>query len=411
MMKRKLIQLLSMCMCIAMIVGCAPMNDRDLVDNNSTEAIKKKGEWNEEINKLKSYKPADLPEHINIDVSNSILIDADISVSRDLDEYQVLGLKLKLHLFDVDNDLDKVLKLMGNPKVVKREKGESEETLPDEKTKLRSNAAYLNETSFVQIRDSRVMICALDNTPYTVSSGVSGYYNNLFSIPDDIAGTLYKEDKELGFMKVEQAKKDAEKFFEKVGADNICNLKCFSCDKESIQEEVNDSLADMKNAGRDESEIPQIDKVTTKDEGYYIVAQQGYNGVPYLPVQADLSISNTFTIYGTRMELLLTENGIIDATIDDLFQAEEHGQKYEIVSVGDILETFIELHNDETSTVKSIVKNVGLYYLPVLKDKENMCFNAYPVYCVIYDLPSADNAGFVTREFNIFDAVTGERIQ
>ena len=42
-MKRKLIQLLSMCMCIAMIVGCAPMNDRDLVDNNSTEAIKKKG--------------------------------------------------------------------------------------------------------------------------------------------------------------------------------------------------------------------------------------------------------------------------------------------------------------------------------------------------------------------------------
>ena len=225
--KKKIIFRLGVFACILAISGCTPMNDKEMKAFEEVEGQKSDNNWLTEIEKLKKIKPSDLPKNINIKVSDGLLVDADISVSSELEDYQVSGLKLKQNLFDVDKDLDRLLNLLGNPKVVKREENVSDEVMADDETFLRINSAYFDNDTFVQVRDRRFMVCGRTNTPYEIST-VGGYYSSLFSFPDGVMEELYLENIELDFMKVDSAKETAKHFMKDMGVHDICNVRCFS---------------------------------------------------------------------------------------------------------------------------------------------------------------------------------------
>lgn len=407
-MKRRLMKLLGVGSCLVLLAGCAPMNSEQVADAGGTENQTVVSDWQSKVEELKEVEPAELPEHLTLEVSDTLQIDAEIAVSKELEEYQVAELKLTPYLFEVDTDLDRLLELLGNPEVTEREERTSDELLADEETCLQIRTAYLQDGNFVQVRDSRFMVCRTQNTIYGLS-GIGGYYSSLFY--DEAAGSRYPENGELDFMTVQEAKDSARSFLAEMGVEDLCSLRCFTCDRESLQEEVTARIETMKLAGREQSEVDAVDSEVEKtDEGYYLVAQQGYQGIPYYPTYADASVSNNFTETGTNIELTVTDAGILDAEATGLYEPAATGEKLKILPLGEILDTFIALNNDETAAGQSTVRYMGLFYLPVLEDKEGMRFNALPVYCVMYDQIREAATGFYTREYNVFDAVTGERL-
>ncbi|MBD5555890.1 MAG: hypothetical protein HDQ95_11285 [Roseburia sp.] len=409
-MKRRLMKLLGVGSCLALLAGCAPMNSEQVTDTGGTENPTVVSDWQSKVEELKEVKPAELPEHLTLKISDTLQIDAEIAVSKEVEEYQVAELKLTPHLFEVDIDIDRLLGLLGNPEVIEREERTSDELLADQETFLQVRMAYLQDGNFVQVRDNRFLVVRTLNTIYEMVD-MGGYYRDLFGISEDMANRRYQENGELDFMTAQEAEDVAHTFLAEMGVKDLCSLRCFACDRENLQEEVTARIETMQLVGLEQSEIDAIDStVEKKDEGYYLVAQQGYQGIPYYPTNADMSVSNNFTEIGTSIELTVTEAGILSAEVTGLYEPAATGEKLGILSLGEILDTFIARNNDENAVGPSTVRYIGLFYLPVLEDKEGMRFDALPVYCVMYDQIRETATGYCTREYNVFDAATGERL-
>lgn len=391
------------------LAACAPM---DPVEKEHTQ-VQQNGsgsaDWKKEIEELKKMKPAELPEHLTLMVSENFQIDADFEISDELESYQVPDLEIRLHLFHMDEDFDKLLQLAGITQTGEITSKKTDESLPNGQV---GNMKHLQmeHKNWIQLRDSRFMINRYQDTVYR-TIGVPSVYTRWESPRGELCGSVFEEGKELSFLSVSDAKKQVDALLEGMGVEHFPEMKSYACTQEALQEQMDQIIEESRLSGREQSEIDaMVQTVTPADEGYCIEAEQGYHGIPYYIEPVDPSVTNYPEMLGTKLTFLVTEKGIINANVMDLYDCMNIKEDEDILPAGEMLDTFIGLHNDTIGQTPVTVKHMGLAYLPVMKDKKNMVFNAVPVYYVLYDQYGEVSSDFAIRECGLFDARTGEQL-
>ena len=405
---KKWISFICICTLLVSLAACAPMNPVEKETAQTQQGGASHTDWKTEINELKKPNPADLPEHLTLEVSEYFQIDTDFAVSHELENYQVSELEIKQHLFDLDKDFDKLLHLAGNPVIKEKSSLVSDELLPDgSETKVEH--ARLDNDNFIQLRDGRFLICRYLDTVYS-TIGVPSPYSGENSSEEDICGDVFKEGEELSFMPASDARQQIGELLEGMGIDHFPEMKSYACTQKELQEQVDQTIEYWQLTGRDQNEIDaMIQTVKPEDEGYCIVAEQGYQGIPYYSLGVGESVVNFSGMLGTQLDFLVTPQGILSGEAAGLYDFVEAKEAEDILSAGEILDTFITLHNDTTGKSRIKVTHTGLAYLPVLKDKKKMLFDAVPIYYVIYG-QSNEGAESMRRNVNLFDARTGEQL-
>ena len=70
-MRRRLIQLTGVCVMLTFLTGCLPMNDEKKAmmdgsgDTQNSEVVY---DWETEVERLKRMKPAEVPDHLTLEV-------------------------------------------------------------------------------------------------------------------------------------------------------------------------------------------------------------------------------------------------------------------------------------------------------------------------------------------------------
>lgn len=106
--------------------------------------------------------------------------------------------------------------------------------------------------------------------------------------------------------------------------------------------------------------------------------------------------------------MLLTEKGILDFGVRNVFDIDGTESPQPIISVGEVLEKVVQRHEQTAKeNVKERVVEVELCYLPVWDGGTSMSFTAKPVWYV-RSVVIEDNWEGVSE--TIYDAVTGDEI-
>ena len=411
-MRRRLIQLTGVCVMLTFLTGCLPMNDEKKAmmdgsgDTQNSEVV---FDWETEVERLKRMKPAEVPEHLTLEVSSILKFNSDILLSDELEDYRVPKPELTRHLFDVDKDMDSLLDVMGNPEVKKMEDRISDEILPDgSETKVKT--AELGENRSVQVRQGRFGINQIYGTIYQTLEPMD-MYADWYNTAEETLERYYREDKELSFMTSDEAKEKVTALMSAMGIGDIGGIRCFALSRDALQQHADVMVNGMKASGREPAEIAALPQtVKDSDEGYYVTGNQCCKGIPFFMFGMDRALVNYVGMIGTKIDCIITKNGIIYGSMVDLYDQGEVSGETQILPLGDIMEQFIRINNDEAVAKQTIVKHMGLCYLPVLKDADSMTFDTMPVYYILYDWQYPDSEIF-QREINVYDAETGERIQ
>lgn len=135
--------------------------------------------------------------------------------------------------------------------------------------------------------------------------------------------------------------------------------------------------------------------------------RQGYKGIPYSYmslVQSD--VDGNLGAVGTKMSVVYGKQGIQDMDGTEFFDVEQAEEEKDILSLYDMLNKVCE-YFDSNEKNKVTIKEMGLCYLPVIRDPAKLEFTGVPVWYLVYGEGVAANTG-TAREAVTFDARTGE---
>lgn len=394
-MKRKILTAL-LCGAAALLAGCNPMDDT--AQNTESDAA-----WQEALQASVGGKPNELPDTLELEVSDTLTFDAELGVSHSLSDYQVPTLTVSRHLLSPTEDVDKLLNYfqVADADIEDRSYSNKEDVLENGQ-EIYADTVYLDGDGMIQVRDWY----------FTVSlPGVSDTYyfqgfDNRYKTDDLTLFHWLNKDEELGFCTIENAKAAVQELFESMELEFMEEPRVYSASKQVLK--------DMAEQAREEAVARQLSEeeiearypldITEEQEVYYLVYRQGYEGVPYMFKDADSSLSNTTMTFG-GCEVLYGADGIYEISSKCLYDIEQVQETEEILSAQKILEDFINRYMDNPQN--RLVRGLDLEYLLVLKDGNSLTFEAKPVWIISLHRTAGES---ILPEYIIYDAVTGEEL-
>lgn len=384
-MRKKILRLVSLMVIITLIFsGCNPMRKEDTTGDT----------WEETLIEWKSMSPKEIEEHIEIKVSDSYCIDADIMVSEILEDYQVRNVYLTRHVFeDVRTVLENWLAYCGVTEYSEIVQMECGKLLEEEEEMYMADAEFGEDNfSWAQVRSTYALMVTefSDNYDTWNLHSMFARQNNGWL---DYGMAKEVADKEIITQKkLLEIKENVESIFEVEFMEDYI-LYAYTLER----------LKEVVDYEKDMGYITQEWNVTDDDEGAVIVLQQGYEGIPFAFGQPSRNVTGATWGVENYCVVTVSKDGIEGLNFMNPYDIEGEAETVKILSFGE----FIEKHVQMREGVDTKVVNVGLYYLPIYTD-EAFRFVTKPVWCV--QTEKMKETGYPIQEWDIYDAVTGEEM-
>lgn len=391
-MKRKRISAAILCALTALLAaGCNPMDDSVQSGTQSDEG------WQKELDALGELKPGGLPDRLKLKVSDQLSFDAQIGISQNLEEYQVPTLSVTRHLFDPKADMDKLLDFFQVTDIRERTYTNKEDFLENGKEIYVDNVELDDEGS-LQVRDL-YLIVRFPTDVYYFADFRHRYKDPLF--------TLLRENEELDFDTIEGAKAAAQDFFDRMGID-VMEPRVYAASQQTLEDIALQNRERMAPV-MSEEELDEMFPLgfTKEQEAYYMIYRQGYQGVPYMAVESDYSLTNADMQTMCYCNFIYSASGICEIDTHCMYDIEQVQEEEEILSLREILQQYIDLYKDNPQS--RLVSGVDLEYLLVMTDRQSLTFEAKPVWHINAQRSLTEEEQMPERV--IFDAVTGELLE
>ncbi|MDD6071476.1 MAG: hypothetical protein PUC12_11810 [Clostridiales bacterium] len=389
------------CISVILCVSCNP-TEKELSDSY---------EWELQLAMLKDKAVSELPEKLEVKVTDDLEINASILVSGERKSNEAPELTLTRHIYSDDEMRENTVTLM------------KAGSFPYEEDKIECNVD--NGSGFEDKVERMTYDLWIDTY-----SGVGSAANCLMIATDDGARLLdvlmfpfekgavqfcYKEKQELEFGKWEEAWKSVQNVLKKCGVESIADMHCYSLDLKSLQhylDKYHEAEADFY--FQSTGEAPEY---TKEDEAYFFQFQQGYDEIPICKYQLEQTLEKQDFGYGTYSDgyAVYSSKGLIYFYANNLFDIEKTGNTHAIVPLSDVLEKSVSNLKTLASGRTSVeVKEISLCYLPTVKDAEKMEFQAVPVWVVAY-IQTGTSVGDTEvtideSKYDVYNAFTGEKM-
>lgn len=388
-MQKKILRLIYLVIVTALIfTGCNPMKKEDTTVDT----------WEETLTEWKSVSPQEIDEHIDVTVSDSYCIDADIMVSESLESYEIQNVYLTRHILDdVGTVLESWLAYCGIAEYSEIKHAECGKLLEEGKEMYMADAGFGEDNlSWAQVRSTYALMV----TEFTENYGKWNLHS-MFSRQNDgwmnLNKTKILENNEI--IPQEKVLEIQENIASIFGVEFMDEYILYTYNLEQLKEIVDFTYKYEKDMGF----ITQKWDVTDADEGAVIVFQQGYQGIPFTFLQPSKNVTGATWSVDNYCLVTVSKDEIKGLEIMNLYNIEEEAESVKILSFGE----FVEKHVQMREGVDTKVVNIGLYYLPIYTE-EAFRFVTKPVWCV--QTEKMKESGYTIREWDIYDAVTGEEM-
>lgn len=220
------------------------------------------------------------------------------------------------------------------------------------------------------------------------------------------------EEKELGFMTVEQAVKNVETFLEKLElGGELGEKRIFSLSKENLS-----SIQEMMKKDEDykyfyESGKYQEHTWDSEDELYYLKYKFSVDGVPILgvdspTVQMSGGMDRPLLAYPIECNVLFSNDGICEVKLMGMLgQMKKETEKQEIIQYDGIKNALIKKFGDVILSDDYHLSSVQMEYFPKIKEDSFEEVEVIPVWCCKFEI-NGEEVDYALR----FHAFTGEEI-
>ncbi|MDE7424632.1 MAG: hypothetical protein K2N51_13250 [Lachnospiraceae bacterium] len=386
--------LYSLFFAIVLSLSACATTERQVAEDTNIKADALE-EWKDKL-------PKDMPEHLELELNGGgIEIDAFLEVSKELTDWRAEELVLRRHLFDETKCLDDLLKLLGNPKVLKREKFVKEDTLEDG-TPLKGDNAELegDAYSFAQARNLYFLADFPERTKIDISNDFITDREGLFD--------KVEKNKELAFGGYKNVCQEIKKFLKGQEIENVLEPDIYSFSPELLQKVADEYYEEFARVDNDREKAKKYQLTLGEEDGVYLIRYtQGHKGIPYsyLPL-VDSAVDGNIVLSGSYMCVLYGRQGIQSVSGRAFYDMTEMGEEKDILSLYDILNKVSE-HFNSSSDKKTKIKEIGLCYLPIIRNSSKLEFTGVPVWYLVYSEEIAEGTG-TARSKLTFDARTGE---
>ncbi|MBR1865289.1 MAG: hypothetical protein IJ801_02155 [Lachnospiraceae bacterium] len=196
---------------------------------------------------------------------------------------------------------------------------------------------------------------------------------------------------------------------------SVVDMQCYTLNLETLQKELADSCT--QNSDFYFINTGQKAKYTKEDEAYLFQFQQGYDGIPLCRYQLADTLKKQNLGYGLYADCsaYYSSQGLISLWAGNLMDVQQAGELHPIVPLSDILDKSIPTLSQMASGETTIeIKEISLCYVPVLQNVTDLEFRAVPVWVIAYfqSNPFLGEEGtlLTTDQYDVFDAITGERM-
>lgn len=372
-----------------LLPACAP-TEKESVELTGTEAL---------VESLNVKNPKELPEHIELEVSEDIAINADVR-TWELEKYELADyyVTMKSYSEPEDESLELVQKLLA---VVGREEAFEQ-------------IEFEAESSIYRVHLNTEIGSGLGVAPYSASVMTDEYLKNVcYSTFDTSYGPLntrqlFRTGKEFSFGSIEDGGDEARALLEELGCEVCQEYDCYTLDEANVLIEPNLSIYASTNF-YDEDEV----EGAHVDDCYVYMFFHDLNGIPYSRAVPDAEVTNNI-VFENQYIVCKSEQGILGVDLSARFEVEQEGEVQEILLPGNLLEQQISRLSQITLNGPVILTEISLEYLPVTEDDEDV-YHAVPVW-VFYYTQHQTYRGEVTYESDdtystMYNAFTGELLR
>lgn len=375
---------------VLIFTGCNPMHRENITVDT----------WEETLEEWKHVSPQEIEDHIEITVSDSYSIDADILISDSLESYEVQNVYLTRRILDFDDVgmvLENWLTYCGIVEYSEIQQKECGKLLENGKEMYMANADFGEDNlSWAQVRSTYALMTTEFSDNYD-KWNLHSMFNRQNDGWLDLKKAKRQEDNEIITQeKVLKIKENIEMIF---GVEFMEEYILYTYTLEQLKEIVDFQHKYEQDMGFNTQESD----VTDADEGAVIVFQQGYQGIPFTFLQPSKNVTGATWSVDNYCLVTVSKDEIKGLEIMNPYDIEEEAETVEILSFGE----FIEKHVQMRKSVDTKVVDVGLYYLPIYTGEE-LSFVTKPVWCVRTE--KMKDSGYPILEWNIYDAATGEEM-
>lgn len=385
-----------------------------LVACNPTEIeVSDSSDWELQLAMIKDKKVFELPDKLDAKVTDGLVIDADILVSKEKNRNEASELVLTRHIYTDKEIQENMISLIEASSFNYTEMKKRVKSSVDEWSAFETE---IERTRYDLELDTYNGICSTANG-FMLTTIDSARVVDLVQYPFEKRAVQfsYEEKQELDFGKWEEAWKSIQNVLKECDVELLTDMHCYTLDLENLQNNLEKYHAEgadfyFQNTGEEA-------KYTKEDEVYFFQFQQGYNGIPICKYQLDQILEKQDFGYGVYSNgyAMYSGKGLIYISTSNLFDIEDVEKSQRIVPLSDILEKSVSyLKTLATGDTSIEVKEISLCYLPTLKDAEKMEFQAIPVWVVAYIQTSAfvgeTEVTVDYSKYDVFNAFSGERI-
>ncbi len=206
----------------------------------------------------------------------------------------------------------------------------------------------------------------------TYKTSLSNYINEII-ITDDVPSKNidnFKKDS-LEFMTKRQAIDKATEFLDKLEISYLKEPKVYALDVNTLikeqdlyQKEIeqDDWFKEMQQKGK----IKLKDEWKTSDECYYLFFDVSLENTKIYPNSYTIQESNGFPVDGSKIEIMISQDGIIYCDIGVIYEKINSETKHaKIISLDDMLDIVSEKYNQIILENPITIKNISLQYCVV----------------------------------------------
>lgn len=354
---------------------------------------------NEKAKILSEDTPINLPEHISYQVSDHISVDAQISYPKSHKDYTLDRILLKRQLFQL-KDIVKIWGDCNQSKWTGKQKV-SDVTLENGEKTYQYYAKYKKDQEFIG-NSVYFLYNSHDLEKGTALIGQANYRT--------VNGLSFATNTNLDFKTIDEAEKDIKSKIKQFGINDIL--------EDRIQYTV--TLQGLKKAAaargdsyKDYMESCDLNNITLEknDEMYQFIYRQGFKEIPFMPYP--VSSAETENIYSdieSGIYVLYGQKGISFFQASNMYDF--HGTKgtETILAPGKLLDIFCSDQEKNLINQHLIVKEIKIAYLPKLKDRNQLLFEATPVWCFVYEMEQKDtDEPYI--DVAIYDALNGRKCE
>ena len=373
------------------LIGCNPMRQEE-IQTDTLETC---------LERLKESSPKELEEHLELEVSDSYRIDADIRITKELESYEVKNVKLSRIVFEnLDVILKEWLNYCGKEVSTEVEVMKSGDGLENGENMEVAYVSFGEDgLSWVQVRS----VYAIMHTPFSDNYGtwrIEDTYQRQKIGPVHYTGMdVLPEKAVISDTEAIKIKDGLESVF---GITYMDEYKMYTYTEERLQKIVENELAYMEKCGYEKDPNLHWD-VTEEDEGAVLCFYQGYDGIPLFYDEPSVNQTGASWPVNNYCTVITSKNGVEGLKLMNSYNIGDETESVKILSLGE----FIEKHIEARKGVDTTVVSIGLYYLPIYTGEE-LDFVTKPIWCV--EMMRQDEVGDSVVDSVIYDAVTGDEI-